>query len=262
MQLLTAMKAHAATVSLASNMDGDSYIYESQFTGSFARINLGDGLPGDADGVYDPNGPGGVLNPNPTPFGSPIDMFPREANFLVGEITHAAIVPGFTGTVAIDSYDLGEFWTSDPNRVGDPAGSGGPPTVVSDISDQAIGLWFFNTPGSILFGALDSSDTVTYTNGLLTSIDMEITTQFTGTDPFTSAPIAWGDTPGTGTFSISGNQLAWTILDTEPSLFGPSTFDANLTGTVTSVVPIPGAVWLLGSGLLGLAGFARRRKKG
>ena len=33
-----------------------------------------------------------------------------------------------------------------------------------------------------------------------------------------------------------------------------------LAATITSAVPLPGAVWLLGSGLLGLAGFRRFRK--
>ncbi|MCW9006033.1 MAG: VPLPA-CTERM sorting domain-containing protein [Gammaproteobacteria bacterium] len=28
----------------------------------------------------------------------------------------------------------------------------------------------------------------------------------------------------------------------------------------TTVVPVPAAVWLFGSGLIGLAGFARRKK--
>ena len=32
------------------------------------------------------------------------------------------------------------------------------------------------------------------------------------------------------------------------------------TGLPTSEVPVPAAVWLFGSGLLGLAGVARRRK--
>ena len=38
-------------------------------------------------------------------------------------------------------------------------------------------------------------------------------------------------------------------------------FNANLTGTdKPAVIPVPAAVWLLGSGLLGLVGVARRRK--
>jgi hypothetical protein len=38
-------------------------------------------------------------------------------------------------------------------------------------------------------------------------------------------------------------------------------FNANLTGTPDTVVPIPAAAWLFGSGLLGLVGIARRNKR-
>lgn len=41
---------------------------------------------------------------------------------------------------------------------------------------------------------------------------------------------------------------------------GGFNFNFNLQGTM-SVVPVPGAVWLFGSGLLGLMGVARRKKK-
>jgi len=42
--------------------------------------------------------------------------------------------------------------------------------------------------------------------------------------------------------------------------FGGVKYLVNLTGTVGSAVPVPAAVWLFGSGLIGLAGVARRRK--
>jgi len=38
-------------------------------------------------------------------------------------------------------------------------------------------------------------------------------------------------------------------------------FNANLTATPDTVIPIPAAVWLFGSGLLGLVGIARRNKR-
>jgi len=38
-------------------------------------------------------------------------------------------------------------------------------------------------------------------------------------------------------------------------------FNANLAGTPDTVVPIPAAAWLFGSGLLGLVGIARRNKR-
>jgi hypothetical protein len=41
--------------------------------------------------------------------------------------------------------------------------------------------------------------------------------------------------------------------------YGGFNFNFNLQGSMT-VVPIPAAVWLFGSGLLGLLGLARRKK--
>lgn len=48
----------------------------------------------------------------------------------------------------------------------------------------------------------------------------------------------------------------------DPSNFGGTAYYLHLEGTVQqAVVPIPAAVWLFGSGLLGLVGFVRRQKK-
>ncbi len=45
----------------------------------------------------------------------------------------------------------------------------------------------------------------------------------------------------------------------DPSGFGGVAYGLNLVGTV-SAIPVPAAVWLLGSGLIGLVGVARRKK--
>ncbi len=58
-------------------------------------------------------------------------------------------------------------------------------------------------------------------------------------------------------------------FDESESMTGPSTFGSlrinsdialNLTGEPLSQVPVPAAVWLFGSGLLGLSGISRRKK--
>jgi hypothetical protein len=49
-----------------------------------------------------------------------------------------------------------------------------------------------------------------------------------------------------------------TVPNNDPSGFGNVKYQLYLEGTV---VPVPAAVWLFGSGLLGLAGIARRKKK-
>ena len=53
-----------------------------------------------------------------------------------------------------------------------------------------------------------------------------------------------------------------TVPAGDPSNFGGVKYNYYLTGTIGAVaaVPVPAAVWLFGSGLVGLAGVARRRK--
>lgn len=47
----------------------------------------------------------------------------------------------------------------------------------------------------------------------------------------------------------------------DQSGFGGVVYNLHLEGTVSSVVPVPAAVWLFGSGLLGLVGIARRKSR-
>lgn len=73
---------------------------------------------------------------------------------------------------------------------------------------------------------------------------------------------------GTAEFNWSGTygdsytlNYAGTVPQGDPSGFGGVQYFLHLEGTVeqASVVPVPAAVWLFGSGLLGLVGVARRR---
>ena len=50
-----------------------------------------------------------------------------------------------------------------------------------------------------------------------------------------------------------------TVPTDEPNDFGGFEYQLHLTGTV-STVPIPAAVWLFGSGFIGLIGVARQKK--
>lgn len=239
-----AAAAQAAIVPLASTMDLDSFVSEDAVTGSFAQISQGDGSlgpqsapflnstdpgGGDADGLYDI---GDLGSSNPTMFGD-IDLFPRENAFEWGTLTYDDT--GFTGVgvevFPVTGLDLSGFWTEDPNRTNGSPGS--PPLVISDVSDRALGLWFFDADGEITFGGVDAADTVTFTNGFLTSIDVETTTSFILDDAGT--PLSYD-----GTFSISGSDISYQVQDTN-TVFGffASTWTLDLTGRVNAVVPEP-----------------------
>jgi len=80
---------------------------------------------------------------------------------------------------------------------------------------------------------------------------------------------AWGTNPsGVANITCSidcGNGDTYTLYYTatvphlDPSGLGDIHYGLSLTGTI-STVPAPAALWLLGTGLLGLVGVARRRK--
>jgi len=58
--------------------------------------------------------------------------------------------------------------------------------------------------------------------------------------------------------SIGDNFFEW-WGDTRGGLYNVTIYD--YTNTAVTPTPIPGAVWLLGSGLLGLVGLKRRMRK-
>lgn len=58
-----------------------------------------------------------------------------------------------------------------------------------------------------------------------------------------------------GTGSLSGNNL-----DLTDAVFSFSTTSMNSYSMTITAVPVPAAVWLFGSGLIGLIGAARRKK--
>ncbi|MEM7563138.1 MAG: hypothetical protein AAF353_08840 [Pseudomonadota bacterium] len=235
--VFSAAQTQAATVSLASTIDPNGIIMSSTIFGGYAQISQGDGTPGDADGGYS--------NADDSLLGTPLDVFPRETAFEVGSIEHADVTGIGVEVRQIDSIDMSQFWTD---------GS----TNNTDISDQQLSFLIPATFEGVTFGPLDANDTVTYTDGVLTSIDLAIDTAFViqgFLQPFYEFD---------GTFSIVGNQFAYQIADTELIQFlgANETFTVDLAGSVNAVVPLPPAVLLFGSAILGLLGLSRRRQLG
>jgi hypothetical protein len=60
--------------------------------------------------------------------------------------------------------------------------------------------------------------------------------------------------------AVSGDTVNFGFVATSTNYNGSAVFYDNLEFAPTEVIPVPAAVWLFGSGLVGLVGVARRRK--
>ncbi|MEM9066926.1 MAG: DUF4397 domain-containing protein [Myxococcota bacterium] len=186
--------SHDGTVPLASTMNTAGVISEDMVTGTLAIIGRGDGTPGDADGLYLVTMPDMLV-------GSGLDVFPREEDFVVGSLNFDA--DGVTGcgveTVEVSALDLSELWTDG--------------SATTDISDAALGLWFFSEDRtSMMFGELDASDTVTFSGGALTSVDVSITIAFSLVVNDTLTAVY------DGTLSFAGDAFTIEIDDLVPDI--------------------------------------------
>jgi hypothetical protein len=158
---------------------------------------------------------------------------------------------GYHTSIGVDAYGslstvLKGYAASDPN---------GTNIEVQDIgTDTIFGNWD-NDGDTGLFGGTQGLDTSV---GLFLREDSECTgapcaLEMTATPrdapPLEISPLA---TEEQFLFIESAGQAN--------ALESTSEFDLTITFGVATVVPIPAAVWLFGSGLLGLVGMARRKK--
>jgi len=148
--------------------------------------------------------------------------------------------------------------------VGDPVSAATPVSLTGsagNISDPW--LYFSLTQYGVNFTVSDILLTDTATAGVA-SADMS------------GWRVAWSEVPeinmgegDPGTFTYDGSNWALdysaVVPAGDPSGFGGTAYDLHLEGTYTgdlpiASIPVPAAVWLFGSGMLGLVGVARRRK--
>jgi hypothetical protein len=177
-------------IELATVVTADSRVAEFDLTGSQARVRYGTGASGDFDGLYDVNDP-------TTMYGRGLDVFPREGNFVVGSLRYNVADAGaLNGTFPVSALDLAGLWADD--------------SATSDISAAALSVWLFGRTVQLRFGPIDAADTVTFSNGVLTSLDVEVTAEL-------SVDFAAGLAPATvydGRLTLTGNRLSLSMDDT------------------------------------------------
>jgi|GEM_PF-1869502 len=135
------------------------------------------------------------------------------------------------------------------------------------------------TPFTSTSGAGDVNFAADITNGVLTVSDLGFGGQFSGAYNFDLAPdttfplqILWtvpGNNPGEFNAAIRWGHIITTAEDGTGMFTGQNAnwvlegcLTTNSSGVCApaSAVPVPAAAWLFGSGLIGLASVARRRK--
>ena len=129
--------------------------------------------------------------------------------------------------------------------------------LLSFNDDSEVFDWVSNDPGSIPNGDFDS---------LIGALDLSSGTYFVAVSSYDNDPVAWRDN------LFSSSSMLSTSGDLINGAFGGSDYTGGIDTTTGSyqliisesfdgaVVPVPAAIWLFGSGLIGLIGIARRKK--
>ncbi len=175
-------------------------------------------------------------------------------------LTSAVILAAVAGQASAATYDISGSFGVTATIFGSPLTV--PMTVTAGSYDSTAGAGSWSLSANLTgmgFGTItfDQTFTLNATTGLG---NLAVATNCVGNGiacggvgPNFNGPINAGG-------PIVAGLQNWVV--TTPS-FGSPTFAPTLTDTTPPPsVPVPAAAWLFGSGLLGLAGTARRRVKG
>lgn len=202
--------------------------------------------------TFDTSTGAGSATVNPFEF---FDSGPAEAT----TVTMQAIGDGMGGQGTLVLGNMGFNWNNN---------NGIPVSIVLDAAGFFGALGGGQTTGSISgVGALPASDGM---KGGLYPIGVAPMATTTWNTNSLCTPTVPGDGSCLGTNPIASALASNDTVGGSPMVDGPfagfnANFDitlvSNLSVTPAGVVPVPAAVWLFGSGLLGLVGVARRKKQ-
>jgi len=157
------------------------------------------------------------------------------------------------GTIQIVVHDGYSFDGINVSERGNYNISNGGPGIV-DI-DASLRVFDWNNAAPIT-GTEDTTNLIS-TNDF--TLNDGINHEWTASGGFDLTTTLWNDVNHLGltldntfTASSSAGNYSWINSNAVAGSFGVS--------IATTVIPVPAAVWLFGSGLIGLAGFARRKK--
>jgi len=118
-----------------------------------------------------------------------------------------------------------------------------PVTTVSELASASDGNPDYDGPSGSTFGGLSANLTETASSSSAGDLAL-----FTGPGTINLGVFSMGKSSGSGPGNLA------TLFTSNASA------DVTVTYNYTTAVPVPAAVWLFGSGLLGLVGVARRKK--
>ena len=159
----------------------------------------------------------------------------------------------FAGTCAEDCGPLGVLDTTVNTVTG---------TLELDLSEPTIAqLW--DASNVLAYSFTYGNFTIDNTNSALENYDIGLATPFTTT---ATTPFSIGDNALLATFNeddsvdLTIGVGGLVLIQANEICDGTCQAIAAGTWTRTSVIPVPAAVWLFGSGFIGLIGVARRKK--